>query len=75
MQPRMGVLVQQQLPLGVVIGRIASITGLSIAVAVGILLLLGGYWLAGVIGLLCALPFLALLRYVEYSAEKGVVRQ
>ncbi len=67
---------QQQLPLGVVIGRIASITGLSIAVAIGILLLLSGsYWIAGVIALLCALPFVALLRYVEYSAEKGAVRR
>jgi len=68
--------VQQQLPLRVVIGRIAAITGLSIAIAVGILLLLSGsYWIAGVIALLCALPFVALLRFIEYSAEKGMIRR
>ena len=67
---------QEKLPLRVVIGRIASITGLSIAVAIGILLLLSGsYWLQGLIALLCALPFVALLRFVEYSAEQGQLRR
>jgi hypothetical protein len=65
-----------KLPLGVVIGRIASITGLSIAVAIGILLLLSGtYWLGGLIALLCAVPFLLLLRFVEYGAERGNLRR
>jgi hypothetical protein len=69
-------IVQEKLPLRVVIGRIASITGLSIAVAIGILLLLSGsYWLQGVIALLCGVPFLALLRFVEYSAEHGALRE
>ncbi len=66
--------VQNKIPIGVVIGRIASIVGLSFAVAIGILLLLGGFWLAAAISLLCALPFAALLRFVEYSAERGRLR-
>ena len=66
---------QSKIPTGVVIGRIASIVGLSFAVAIGILLLLSGtYWLAGIISLLFALPFVALLRFVEYTAERGKLR-
>jgi len=41
-------------------------------VAIGILLLLtGNYWVQGVIALLLAIPFVALLRFVEYKAEHG----
>ena len=67
--------VQRKIPTGVVIGRIASIVGLSFAVAVGILLLLSGsYWVAGLISLLMALPFVALLRFVEFRAERTNLR-
>ena len=63
------------IPLGVVIGRITSIVGLSFAVAIGILLLLSGdFWIEGMISLACALPFVLLLRYVEFRAEQGVLR-
>ncbi len=66
---------QGSIPIRVVIGRIASIVGLSAALAVGILLLLSGsYWVEGVIALLFALPFVALLRFVEYRAERGNLR-
>ena len=57
------------------IGRIGSIVGLSFAVAIGILLLLSGtYWIAGLVSLAFALPFAALLRFVEYRAERGKLR-
>ena len=66
---------QNQIPVNVVIGRIASIVGLSVAVAFGILLLLSGtYWVAGLISFACAIPFIALLRFVEYRAERGNLR-
>jgi len=66
---------QPRIPTRVVIGRIASIVGLSFAVAIGILLLLtGNYWVQGVIALLLAIPFVALLRFVEYKAEPGKLR-
>jgi len=59
----------------VVIGRIGAIVGLSFAIAIGILLVLSGtYWLAGLVALACALPFVALLRFVEYRAERGKLR-
>jgi len=59
----------------VVIGRISAIVGLSVAVAIGILLILSGtYWIAGLVALLCALPFALLLRFVEYRAERGKLR-
>ena len=54
------------IPIGVVIGRIGAIVGLSFAIAIGILLVLSGtYWLAGLV---------ALLRFVEYRAERGKLR-
>ena len=63
------------IPIGVVIGRIGSIVGLSFAIAIGILLILSGsYWIAGLVALACALPFAALLRFVEYRAERGKLR-
>jgi hypothetical protein len=63
------------IPISVVIGRIASIVGLSIVVAAGILLLLSGtYWLPGLVSLALALPFILLLRFVEYRAERGNLR-
>lgn len=64
-----------KLPLSVVIGRIASIIGFSFAVAIGILLLLGGVWTAGIIALALSLPFVLLLRFVEYRAERGLLRR
>jgi len=66
---------QRKIPTSVVIGRIASIVGLSFAVAIGILLLLtGAYWLLAAVSLLLALPFAALLRFVEYRAEQDNLR-
>ncbi|HEY7295833.1 MAG TPA: hypothetical protein VH916_12380 [Dehalococcoidia bacterium] len=64
-----------RIPISVVIGRIGAIVGLSFAIAIGILLILTGtYWIAGVVSLLCALPFAGLLRFVEYRAERGKLR-
>lgn len=63
------------IPIGVVIGRIGAIVGFSFAVSIGILLILSGtYWIAGLVALACALPFAALLRFVEYRAERGKLR-
>ena len=55
-------------PLYVVAGRIVFVTGLSVALAAGIFFLLGGYWIWGLAGLLCALPFLALMFVIERGA-------
>ena len=45
--------------------RIISVLGMSFAIAFGIFLLLGGFWLAGVASLVAALPFFALMRFME----------
>ncbi|MHB8573914.1 MAG: hypothetical protein ACYDCQ_01145 [Dehalococcoidia bacterium] len=63
------------IPIGVVIARIAAVVGLSAAVAIGLLLMLSGsYWIEGLVSLLLALPFFMLLRFVEYRAERGNLR-
>jgi hypothetical protein len=49
----------------VIVGRIVFVTGLSFAIAAGIFLLLGGYLLWGLIALIAALPFLALMFLIE----------
>jgi hypothetical protein len=54
-----------RVPLYVVAGRIIFVTGLSLSLAVGIFVLLGGYWFWGAVLLLCALPFLALMFLIE----------
>ena len=45
--------------------RIVTVLGMSVAVAGGIFLLLGGWWLLGVLALLAFIPFFALMRYME----------
>ena len=58
-------MLRSKVPVYVVIGRIVFVTGLSLALAVGILLLLAGQWLWGLVALACALPFLALMFLIE----------
>jgi hypothetical protein len=58
-------MIRTKVPNYVIIGRIVFVTGLSFAIAAGIFLLLGGYWLWGIIALVAALPFLALMFLIE----------
>jgi sorbitol-specific phosphotransferase system component IIBC len=58
-------MLRTRVPLYIVAGRIVFVTGLSFAIAAGIFLLLGGYWAWGLVALLCALPFLALMFLIE----------
>jgi len=48
--------------------RIISVLGMSFFIAFGLFLLLGGWWVAGLISLLAATPFFALMRFVEKFA-------
>jgi hypothetical protein len=52
-------------PLYVVAGRIVFVTGLSFAIALGIFLLLGGYWVWSIVAFGAALPFLGLMFLIE----------
>ena len=58
-------MIRPRIPTYIVAGRVLFVTGLSLALAVGIFLLLGGYWLWGVVALLCSLPFLGLMFLIE----------
>ena len=45
--------------------RIICVLGMSFGIAGGIFLLLGGWWLTGLIALVAALPFFFGMRYME----------
>ena len=59
------VMLRTSVPLYVVAGRIVFVTGLSFALALGIFLLLGGYWQWAVVAFAAALPFLGLMFLIE----------
>jgi hypothetical protein len=61
-------MLRARVPLYVVAGRIVFVTGLSLAVAAGIFLLLGGYWQWAVLAFLLGLPFLGLMFLIERGA-------
>ena len=48
--------------------RIISVLGMAFGIALGIFLLLGGWWLTGLISLAAAVPFFTLMRYMEKHA-------
>jgi hypothetical protein len=50
--------------------RIISVLGMSFGIAGGIFLLLGAWWLPGLISLLAAVPFFVLMRYMEKRAAQ-----
>jgi hypothetical protein len=45
--------------------RIISVLGMSFGIAGGIFLLLGAWWIPGLISLAAAVPFFTLMRYME----------
>lgn len=57
------------MPPYVALVRIGAVVGMSIAAAFGIFLLVGGWWVPGLIGLVCALPFFGVMRLAERLAE------
>jgi len=58
-------MLRPRVPTYVVAGRIVFVSGLSLAIAAGIFLLLAGYWLWGAVAFLAGLPFLALMFLIE----------
>jgi hypothetical protein len=61
---------ERRVPLVVVFVRITAVTGIGFCAALGIFLLLGGFWLAGFISLAAVLFFLFLMFSIERYAEK-----
>jgi hypothetical protein len=58
----------QQLHSLLAVVRIVCVLGMAFGVAGGIFLLLGGWWLTGLLALLAATPFFLGMRYMEKQA-------
>jgi hypothetical protein len=58
-----------QMPLGIVIARITVVSGMSFAAAAAIFFLVGGLWLPALVGVGATVFFLALMFFIERSAE------
>lgn len=56
---------QPRVPVYIVIGRITAVLGLSIAIALGIFVLLAGQVTWGLAALAAAIPFAALIFLIE----------
>lgn len=57
-------------PPYVLVARIGSILAMSFALAIGLLLLIGGWLLPSAIAFLCFIPSFALMAIVERTAAK-----
>ena len=60
---------ERRVPPHVALVRIGAVLGMSATAAFGIFLLVGGWWLPGLISLALALPFFLVMRLVEQTAE------
>ena len=56
------------LPPYVLVARIGSILGMSFALAIGLLLLIGGWLLPSLVAFLCFVPSFAIMAFVERRA-------
>ena len=57
------------MPPYVALVRIGAVVGMSAAAAFGIFLIIGGWWLPGLISLALAVPWFAVMQLVEGTAE------
>ena len=62
---------RQRVGLPLIAARIVAVLGMGFAAAIAILLLVGGFWQEGLVSLVAALFFLALMFLVERRAERG----
>ncbi len=56
------------LPPYVLVARIGSILGMSLALSIGLLLLIGGLWLPALVALAAFVPSFGIMVYVERRA-------
>ena len=61
----------EALPPYVLVARIASILGMSFSLAIGLLLLLGGFVLASLVAFVFFVPSLGIMVYAERHAAAG----
>jgi len=62
---------QETLPPYVLVARIGSILGMSFAMAIGLLLLLGGFLVAALVAFAAFAPSFAIMVYAERRAASG----
>jgi hypothetical protein len=60
---------RRQVPAYVALARIVAVVGMSATIAFGIFLLIAAVWVPGLVSLGLALPFFALMRLAERTAE------
>lgn len=58
------------IPPYVLVARIGSILGMSFALALGLLMLIGGWWVASLIAFACFVPCFAIMAFVERKASR-----
>ena len=56
------------IPAYVLVARIGSILGMSFALAIGLLLLIGGFWLAALVAFVAFFPSLGVMIVAERKA-------
>ena len=61
---------QETLPPYILVVRIGSILGMSLALAIGLLLLLGGFILGAVVAFLAFVPSFSIMVYAERRAAR-----
>jgi len=60
---------ERQVPAYVALVRIIAVLGMSTALAIGLFLTVGGFFLAGLVAAAVAVPFFVLMRLVERAVE------
>lgn len=60
---------ERRVPAYVALVRIGAVIGMGAFGAFGIFMLVGGWWLYGLISLALALPFFFVMRFAEGTAE------
>ena len=66
---------QPRVPPYVALTRIAGVLGMSAMIAMGIFLLIGGWWPLGFVAFVLSLPFFAVMRLAERMAERAGRKQ
>lgn len=60
---------ERRVPPYVALVRIGSVIGMSVMLAFGLFFFIGGWWVAGLVSSVSAVPFFIVMRLVENIAE------
>lgn len=60
---------ERRVPPYVALVRIGAVIGMSVMLAFGLFFFIGGWWVAGLVSMVLALPFFIVMRLVESIAE------